>query len=61
MSQFKNISFIQNTALQLRFEENCTIFEISRRFGITWDEANLLIDSAVSELRKINLQWVAVR
>lgn len=41
----------QRAVIQMRFWENMTINEISRRIGLPWKSTDSLIDSAVNHLR----------
>ncbi|MES3038367.1 MAG: sigma factor-like helix-turn-helix DNA-binding protein [Bdellovibrionota bacterium] len=41
----------ERKAIYLRFWEPFSIAEVARRMGLSWDEADLLIDQAVGKLR----------
>lgn len=41
----------QRKALEMRFIQNCTIFEIAQKLSISWDEADRMIESTLTELR----------
>jgi DNA-directed RNA polymerase specialized sigma subunit len=48
---FANLSDSQKEALRMRFAENRTIFDVARRLKVSWEDANLIIESALQELR----------
>ena len=42
----------QRQAVMLRFWHDCSIFEIARSLGVTWDEADRMIKDALSKLKQ---------
>ena len=46
------LSWKQQLVIQLRFWENYSIYQVARELGISWKEADALIDSALLKLRQ---------
>ena len=42
----------QRQAVMLRFWHDCSIFEIAKYLGVTWDEADRLIKAALDKLKQ---------
>ena len=42
----------QRQAVTLRFWHNCSILEIARSLGVTWDEADRMIKDALARLKE---------
>jgi hypothetical protein len=59
MIQVKKLTSIQGSALQMRFTENRTIFDISKRLGLTWEQADLAIEEALRTLRLFTFRGMA--
>lgn len=45
------LSWRQQVAIQLRFWEECSIFQVAYQLGISWKEADDLIEAALSNLK----------
>lgn len=45
------LNWKQQVAIQMRFWEECTILQIASDLGVTWEEADNLIDSALGVLK----------
>ncbi len=45
------LSWRQQVAIQLRFWEECSIFQVACQLGISWKEADDLIEAALSNLK----------
>ena len=42
----------QRQAVMLRFWHDCSIFEIAKFLGVTWDEADKIISDALARLKE---------
>ena len=42
----------QRQAVTLRFSHDCSIFEIAKFLGVTWDEADRMIKDALARLKE---------
>jgi DNA-directed RNA polymerase specialized sigma24 family protein len=47
----KELQGVRKIAIYLRFWENLTIAEVAKTMGLSWAEANILIDDCVREIR----------
>lgn len=45
------LSWRQQIAIQLRFWEECSIFQVANQLGISWKEADDLIEAALKTLK----------
>lgn len=59
MIRFENYTTLKTKALKMRFFENRTIFDISKRLDLTWDEADKMIEEALEEIRSFMYRGIA--
>lgn len=45
------LSWKQQVAIQMRFWEECTIFQIASHLRVSWDEADDLIETSLKKLK----------
>jgi len=45
------LSWRQQLAIQLRFWEKCSIFQVAHTMGISWKEADSLVETAINNLK----------